>query len=160
MITNNEINAVKLSATKKDYYQIWNELIEVAGKISDRWDPATTNESDPGIVLLKVLTAIADKINYNIDVNTLEAFMPSAAQTESMRNLCEMMGYNIKYYQSASTEINIKYVGDEKTQFEEINEITLPMFTTVSNQEKDVNYVTLEAKNFSADNKAQTVVNY
>ena len=158
MITNNEINAVKLSATKKDYYQIWNELIEVAGKISDRWDPATTNESDPGIVLLKVLTAIADKINYNIDVNTLEAFMPSAAQTESMRNLCEMMGYNIKYYQSASTEINIKYVGDEKTQFEEINEITLPMFTTVSNQEKDVNYVTLEAKNFSADNKSQTVV--
>lgn len=158
MITNNELNAVKFSATKKDYYQIWNELIEVAGKISNRWDPSTTNESDPGVVLLKVLTAIADKINYNIDANTLEAFMPSAAQTESMRTLCEMMGYNVKYYQSATSEVTIKYVGDATTQFaEELTEITLPMFTTISNQEKDVNYVTLETKNFSPDNNSQTV---
>ena len=80
MITNKELNAVKLSPTKKDFYQIWNELLETAGKISERWDPTSTNESDPGIVLLKVLTAVADKLNYNIDSNTLEAFMPSAAQ--------------------------------------------------------------------------------
>jgi hypothetical protein len=31
-------------------------------------------------VLLKMLTAVADKLNYNIDKNTLEAFMPSASQ--------------------------------------------------------------------------------
>ena len=99
MITNSEINAVDLSPTKKDFYQIWNELMEVAGKLSERWDPTSTNESDPGIVLLKVLTAVADKLNYTIDVNTLEAFMPSAAQEESMRKLTEMMGYNMKYYQ-------------------------------------------------------------
>lgn len=157
MITNNELNAVQLSATKKDYYQIWNELIEIAGKISNRWDPATTNESDPGVVLLKVLTAIADKLNYNIDVNTLEAFMPSAAQMESMRALCEMMGYNIKYYRSATSEITMKYIGDAETQFAEINEITLPMFSAISNLDKDVNYVTVEAKNFSADNILQTI---
>ena len=88
MITQDEINAVKLSATKKDFYQIWNELLDTAGKISERWDPTSTNESDPGIVLLKVLTAVADKLNYTIDANTLEAFMPSAAQEESMRKLC------------------------------------------------------------------------
>ena len=33
----------------------------------------------------------------NIDKNILEAFMPTAAQEESMRKLCEMMGYNMKY---------------------------------------------------------------
>ena len=87
MYNYNELQAVELSPTKKDYYQIWNELIDVAGKLSSRWDPSATNESDPGIVLLKVLTAIADKLNYNIDANTLEAFMPSAAQESSMRKL-------------------------------------------------------------------------
>ena len=63
MITNNELNEVTLSPTKKDYYQIWNELMELAEKISDRWSPTTTNESDPGIILLKALTAVADKLN-------------------------------------------------------------------------------------------------
>jgi hypothetical protein len=61
MITNKELNEVSLSPTKKDYYQIWGELLDLASKISTRWSPDSTNESDPGIVLLKALTAIADK---------------------------------------------------------------------------------------------------
>lgn len=158
MITNNELNAVTLSATKKDYYQIWNELLEIAGKISNRWNPAHANESDPGVVLLKVLTAIADKLNYNIDVNTLEAFMPTAAQEESMRNLCEMMGYNMKYYQSAMTEIVMNFVGDKSLFTDKRPSITLPMFSSITNAEKDVNYVTLEAKNFSADLTSQNIL--
>ena len=159
MITNNELNAVTLSATKKDYYQIWNELLEIAGKISNRWNPAHANESDPGVVLLKVLTAIADKLNYNIDINTLEAFMPTAAQEESMRNLCEMMGYNMKYYQSAVTEIVMNFVGDKAIFTDNgISDLTLPMFSSITNAEKDINYVTLEAKNFSTDLNSQNIL--
>ena len=111
MLTQNEITSLSLSPTKKDFVQIWNELLDVAGKLSERWDPTSTNESDPGIVLLKVLTGIADKLNYNIDKNILEAYMPTAAQTESMRKLCELVGYDIKYYQSAETTARISYTG-------------------------------------------------
>ena len=96
MITTKELNEVSLSPTKKDYYQIWNELLELASKISTRWSPDSTNESDPGIVLLKSLVAIADKLNYNIDKNTLEAFMPSASQQESMRKLIAKYQFHIK----------------------------------------------------------------
>ena len=106
MITKNEISSLNLSPTKKDFVQIWNELIEVASKITERWDPTSTNESDPGIVLLKVLTGIADKLNYNIDKNVLECFMPSATQETSMRMLTEAVGYNMRYYQSATTSSN------------------------------------------------------
>ena len=35
MITKNEISSLNLSPTKKDFVQIWNELIEVASKITD-----------------------------------------------------------------------------------------------------------------------------
>lgn len=36
MITNKELSEITLSPTKKDYYQIWNELMDLASKISTR----------------------------------------------------------------------------------------------------------------------------
>lgn len=156
MLTQNEISTLNLSATKKDFVQIWNELLEVAGKLSERWDPTSTNESDPGIVILKALTGIADRLNYNIDKNTLEAFMPTAAQEDSMRKLCDMMGYNIKYYRSATVDVTIKYHNSEKidtTSSEtdtgpsesEIMEkgLDIPKFTVITNGDQDISYFTI-----------------
>ena len=162
MLTKHEINALNLSPTKKDFVQIWNELLDVAGKLSERWDPTSTNESDPGIVLLKALTGIADKLNYNIDKNTLEAFMPTAAQEDSMRKLCEMLGYNIKYYQSAKTEVTIKYHNSDPTE-EETAAITegllIPKFTVITNGDKDINYFTVNATPvyIAAETPSQTI---
>lgn len=145
MITKNEISSLNLSPTKKDFVQIWNELIEVASKITERWDPTSTNESDPGIVLLKVLAGIADKLNYNIDKNILEAFMPTAAQMESMQKLCELVGYDIKYYQSAETKVRISYTGNTSSSDERIEGFGLPVpkFTTITNADKDITFVTI-----------------
>lgn len=144
MITDKELNEVSLSPTKKDYYQIWNELIELASKISTRWSPDSTNESDPGIVLLKSLVAVADKLNYNIDKNTLEAFMPSATQMESMRKLTEMLGYSMKYYRSATCKVNIAYSKEADTSISTYDRIYFPKFVNLKNEEENVNYVTLE----------------
>lgn len=144
MITTKELNEVSLSPTKKDYYQIWNELLELASKISTRWSPDSTNESDPGIVLLKSLVAIADKLNYNIDKNTLEAFMPSATQQESMRKLTEMMGYSMKYYRAANCKVSISYKDDNDVSLSTLGTIYFPKFINIKNEEEDINYVTIE----------------
>lgn len=145
MITNKELSEVKLSPTKKDYYQIWNELMELAEKISERWSPASTNESDPGIVLLKALTAVADKLNYNIDKNTLEAFMPSATQEDSMRKLTEMMGYDMKHYRSATGKVTIAYKNSNDTSIKNFGDgIYFPKFINLKNEDEDINYITLE----------------
>ena len=64
---------------------------------------------------MKLLAFIADKNNYNIDKNILEQFMPSVTQEENMRKLCDMMGYNVKYYRSATTEISFTYLGGNAT---------------------------------------------
>ena len=155
MINYSEINAVKLSPTKKDFYQIWNELLETAGKISERWDPSSTNESDPGVVLLKVLTAVADKLNYQIDENILEAFMPSAAQQESMRKLTEMLGYNMKYYQSATTDVTITYNKSLTTPID--GTIFIDKFTNVKDIDNTINYVTLEKVYFNKDSTTRII---
>lgn len=152
MLTQNEITSLSLSPTKKDFVQIWNELLEVAGKLSERWDPTSTNESDPGIVILKALTGIADKLNYNIDKNILEAFMPTAAQEDSMRKLCDMLGYSMKYYRSATTKVAIRYYNpepsdDEKKQMS--SGLFIPKFTVITNGDQDVRYFTTNQRDLS-----------
>jgi hypothetical protein len=167
MLTQNEITALSLSPTKKDFVQIWNELLEVAGKLSERWDPTSTNESDPGIVLLKALTGIADKLNYTIDKNILEAFMPTAAQEDSMRKLCDMLGYNMKYYRSAETEVTVKYHSSDPDDDEELKAMTnanagygqiLPKFTVITNSDKDISYFTTRQSNFIHPTKSSSVI--
>lgn len=161
MITEKEHQITQLSATKKDYYQIWAELLDTARKLSERWDPTTTNESDPGIILLKVLTGIADKLNYNIDKNALEAFMPSAAQEESMRKLCEMMGYAMKYYRSATTDITVYFAGKpSEWQTDDtagVSVLVLPEFTQFTNIDKDIIYTTIEQATFTKTTSGVTI---
>ena len=161
MLTKTDVQALHLSPTKRDFVQIWNELLEVAGKLSARWDPTSTNESDPGIVLLKALAGVADKLNYTIDKNILEAFLPTAAQEESIRKLCDMLGYSMKYYQSAKTVAIIKYHNPDEEDTEETNLMTngkiLPKFTVLSDANQECNYFTLEAVNFSTKQSSNTV---
>ena len=56
---------------------------------------------------------IGDKISYNVDKNILESFMPSATQRTSMQNLCEMNGYDMKYFNSATLDLSIIYTGND-----------------------------------------------
>ena len=150
MITKQEINAVELSPTKRDFYQMWNELMDTARAISPIWIPSATNESDPGIVLLKLLVGIADKLSGAIDMNTRETTMPSATQLESMRKLCDMMGYSMHHYIAAT--------GDAVIGFKDTDSITLdgnlggdgiyiPRFTNLQNTDESINYITLEGIN-------------
>lgn len=153
MFSYSELNAVELSTTKKDYYQIWNELLEVAQKLSERWDPTATNEADPGIVLLKVATALADKINYAVDANTLEAFMPSCAQEASMRKLCDMLGYSMAYYRSATTDAKI--ICKKAIPVGQL--IHIDKFSSLKDIDNKVNYLTLEEAVLSADTQSVVV---
>lgn len=97
------------------------------------------------------MTAIADKLNYNIDKNILEAFMPSAAQAESMRKLCDMLGYSMKYYQSAETTVTVAY---NKSFSSENPTLEIPRFTSFYNEDKDINYVTTSSAVISENLKS------
>lgn len=147
------IQATKSSPIKKDFYQIYPEILDLVSKITERWDPSTSNESDPGVVLLKLLAFIADKANYNIDKNVLECFMPSATQEDSMRKLCEMMGYEMKYNQSATTEVSFTYLGNE---LKDGGEIIIPAFeTVVTNNAGDITYIITGAVNNIGESDGQ-----
>ena len=156
MITNKDLDIQNISYTNKDFGQIYPELVELAKKLTNKWDPEETNESDPGIVLLKLAAFLGDKLNYNIDKNTLEQFIVSATQEKSMRRLTEMMGYNMKYYNSATTEIGFRYLGKMKAandstdetadtnSIENLSEFFIKAFDTEIKTEDDIIYTLLE----------------
>lgn len=155
MITKADLNISNKSYTNKDFAAIYPEVLELCKKITERWDPETSNESDPGIVLLKLAAFIADKNNYNLDKNLLESFMPSATQESSMRRLCEMNGYNMSYYNSATTTIYFNYKGD-LTKYGEGDSFTLPKYeTTVTDnlEESSVVYTLIEDCTISYSNE-------
>ena len=65
MITEFEKQISNLSYTQKDLIAVYDELLTLAKKISYKWDPTISNESDPGVILLKLNALICDKNNYN-----------------------------------------------------------------------------------------------
>ena len=142
MINENEIHISNKSYINKDFASIYPELLDLAKKMSRRWDPETSNESDPGIVLLKLLGFVGDKLNYNVDKNVLECFMPSCTQESSMRKLCDMLGYEMGYYIAPEAQVTFSYSGDEEKWPEGV---TFPaLSTSVSDDGESVFYVLTE----------------
>ena len=101
----NNIEISAMSYTNKDFGSMYPEILNIAKQLTNEWDPATSNESDPGVVLLKEAAFVADHNNYNIDKNILENFLPSATQDISVRNITEMNGYTPRYYVSATGNV-------------------------------------------------------
>jgi len=148
MINQEELNISNKSYVNKDFQKLYREILELAQKLSSKWDPSTSNESDPGVVLLKLLGFMGDKLNYNIDKNILEAFMPSATQESSMRNLAEINGYYPRYYQSATTAISFTYTGNKIGPNQSFK---LPAFeTTVTDVDNLTVYTLLEDCNIES----------
>ena len=96
-----------ISYTNKDFRTIYPELIDLVKKLTNKWDPEITNESDPGLILLKLNAIIADKNNYNIDKNILEAFPLSVTQYGNARKIYDILGYKMKWYRSATTTLSM-----------------------------------------------------
>jgi len=153
MRTENELKIDNLSYTKKDFYQVYPEALDLVNKLTDIWHPESSNESDPGNVLLKLLSAYTDKLNYTIDKKLLERFPSSVTEDAAMRKLCEMLVYDMHYYRSATTTASFMWVGDELNSVDGTNNdsskannyITLPAFQTVlTNDSEDIQYILVE----------------
>lgn len=151
-MTQKERELSNLSYTNKDFGQIYPELLDLATKISYKWDPASSDESDPGVVLLKLAALMADKNNYNIDKNILELFPLSVTQEANAREIFDQCGYVMRYYNSATTNVNINIIEEPKIEdtdwssFGDVSGYTrmyqLPMFTMLTDANNETVYTT------------------
>lgn len=141
MSDNKEISS--LSYVNKDFMTIYPEMLDLAKDLTNKWDPSQSNESDPGIVLIKEGAFVADHNNYNIDKNVLENFLPSATQDRSVRNITEMNGYTPRYYVSANGYVTFIWTQPEND--ESTDQFSIPAFTfVISDEEETVSYTQID----------------
>lgn len=139
-----------ISYTNKDFGTIYPEFLDLVSKITNKWDPSQSNESDPGVVLLKLAAIMADKNNYNIDKNVLECFPLSVTQEENARKLYDSLGYNMHWYKSAITGdenlIGFLCANSEilKNTNGDVVGYEIPAFTSLTDSTNEIIYTTLQ----------------
>lgn len=141
-----------MSYTNKDFNAIFTEMLETVKTLTYKWDPSISNESDPGVILLKLNAILADKNNYNIDKNILEAFPESASQEVSVRSNYNQLGYKMPWYQSAKTKVSFKWL----RELSETDIITIDKYKSISDADNDVIYTLLEDLIFNKSNTTYT----
>lgn len=158
MATEQENLISAMSYTDKDFISIFQELLDLVKKLTYKYDPSISNESDPGVILTKLNAIVADKNNYNIDKNILETFPVSVTQEYVARNLFSQLGYHMKWYRSATVPVTFKWKGDS-SGYGNARGIRLPIFTMVTDANNDTVYTLTESVDlpFSGTNMARTV---
>lgn len=123
----------KISYTNLDFSSIYSETLDLIKQLTYKWDPSISNESDPGVILVKLSALIADKCNYNIDKNVLETFPLSVTQDGNARQLYDQLGYYMDWYESAIVPIALNYTGISLG--EDITTLRIPKFTPISDSD-------------------------
>ena len=136
----------------KDFQTIYPELLDLVKKLTYKWDPTISNESDPGVLLIKLNAIIADKNNYNIDKNILECFPDTVTQQDNAYKLFSQLGYNMRWYKSAMGEISIRWKGDPlESSSGSKDPAPIPAFTMVCNKDKDIVYTIINETKLPTD---------
>jgi len=142
------ININSLSYTNKDFRNVMEELLALVPELTSRWNPNDSNESDPGVALLKLKAFIADKLNYNIDKNVLENFPTSVTQRGNAQKLYDLLGYDMQWYRSATVPVVFKYVqGENLVEIQENSSDILykiPRFTTLKDDTGSIVFTLLQ----------------
>lgn len=104
-----------LSYTSKDYDSIITDLLDAIPALTDKW--TSREDGDPGIVLLKMMSAIGDMLCYNFDKQALEYYGPTVTQRKNAQKLFELVGYRMHWYRAAETQVTITYVANDVPEY-------------------------------------------
>lgn len=94
-----------LKYTSRDYESIKADLIDAISAISGTW--TSREDGDPGIVLIKAMSALGDMLSYNFDKQANEYYAPTVTQRKNAAKLFELIGYKMRWYQSAMTTVTL-----------------------------------------------------
>lgn len=148
------LDVSSISYTNLDFGSIYPDLLDLAKTLSNEWDPSASNESDPGVVLLKEAAFVGDHNNYHIDKNTLENFIQTATQDKSMRNIVELNGYTPRYYVAPTGKVSFRYTLAEG---EKAETFIIPAFTlSISDPDENVSYLQAEDLGIVFDSESST----
>lgn len=116
----------KLSYTSQDYNTILSELTTVLTQVDKKWD--NISQSDIMFIVMSLMAAHKDILNYMIDYRTLESFMSTARERSSIIRIANSFGFKIPAYKATKATASFSSI-QETPETEGINIFTLPSFT-------------------------------
>lgn len=120
--------------TARDFESAKEELLKLRDDLTEKW--TSTDEADPGIVLIKEAAQAIDILSYNQDKQILECFPNSVTQLKNARQLYGLVGYKMKWFRSATCRCNITNTYTTGA--------TLPRFSQFNTANNNITYVNWE----------------
>lgn len=124
----------------KEFKEIYSEVVENVKTLTSKWDPSISDESDPGVVILKAFALFLDKVNYKINYRNAQNSVKDATDSAEAKKLFYDLGYQMKRKKSATGNLSIRYIGSEERA-------TLNLFTQFSNSTGSQNYTSVRTTN-------------
>lgn len=103
----------KMSYTTQTYEEILREFISItkSGDLPVQWDNLT--ETDPIMMLMNLMAAHKDILNYQMDYRLLEAYATTAKEKASLIRIANSEGYKIPNYVAARAEYKVNKLHSE-----------------------------------------------
>lgn len=96
-----------LSYTSRDFKSIKEDLIDAIPSLTGTW--TSRDDGDPGIVLVKLMSALGDMLSFNSDKQALEYYGATVTQRKNAARLFELVGYHMHWYRAAITDVYLTY---------------------------------------------------
>ena len=127
-----DYEALRINYTSRDYTAILDDLINSIPGITEKWN--TTDQNDPGMVLVKLIAMLGDMLNFEQDMQTLEIYPSTVTQRKNAASIYKLIGYKMKWYRSATCIANVVNTYT--------NAAYLPRFCTFTTENNDIVYST------------------
>ena len=131
-----------LRYTGRDYKSIKEDLIDAIPTLTSTW--TSREDGDPGIVLVKLMSALGDMLSFNFDKQALEYYSPTVTQRKNAARLFEFLAYKMHWYRSAITTLTLTYTPpvDELTSYCKRVYDNPEQATTIANEYRDAYFIT------------------
>lgn len=135
--------------TSRDYNSLVDEFFDLVPKLTDLWKPESS--ADPGVVLGKWTSSVADMLGINLDWQANEMYGPSLKQRKNAEKVLALCGYTLGWYTGAMTECTFTNNTDELMEmdfgFNGSNFATLNAYTDITNNTRTLTYNILPMTN-------------
>lgn len=121
-----------ISYTSQDYESIVKELVELLPKLSPNWN--NISEADIVFILLSLMAAHKDILNYMVDYRVLEGYMSTAKEASSISRIANSFGYKVPAYKAAkvSAKFSIVTETEDIEEGDTFNLLSFSQFTDLS----------------------------
>lgn len=124
----------------KEFKELYAEILEDVKSITTKWDPSISDESDPGVALLKAWTLFFDKLQYKINYRNAQNSVRRVTDRNEAKELFFDLGYQLKQKRSASGDLLVRGLSSLPQGS------ILPLFCQFSDQSGSLIYTSVRAQ--------------